>query len=217
MNSNNSENNTNRINCLLHEYNYLTQYFKIGIQTQFRILPLLITVIIGAGYFIIENSEQNISPFTIAILISAGLFLILLLLGYSHSTTNGIGLKLVILERKINGILGKSNNTEMSFFTDYIGHTFNKVLICNTYYGIIILVLSGAILWYPINQLATKLFCGNNTDPYMAFICALLIISCIVISIGLVYIPIKTGHEKEKLLNELDQKSQANNEDKKPD
>src|SRR5437870_4894237 len=94
---------------LLEEYKQLFEYAKTNAVITLRVPPLVLVGITAFAAYL-----EKIPPL-FGIGVALVLFIMLLWLGYCHSMVNGIGLRLVDLEQKMNKKWGRKESDGFSF------------------------------------------------------------------------------------------------------
>jgi hypothetical protein len=103
-----------KIDPLIEEYKQLFAYTNSNALITLKIPPVVLTI---ASALAIYSKEP---PPLFGLGLSLAIFIMLVWLGYCHSMINGIGLKLVEIEQRINRILRLDKDTELSFHSWYI-------------------------------------------------------------------------------------------------
>lgn len=85
---------------LLEEYKQLFAYANSNALTALKIPPVVLTI---ASALAIYSKEP---PPLFGLGLALAIFIMLVWLGYCHSMVNGLGLRLVEIEQRINLILG---------------------------------------------------------------------------------------------------------------
>ena len=104
---------------LLEEYKQLFTYSNSNAFATLSVPPAFLVIIAGFAIY-----KGHIPPL-FGLGVAAVIFVILTWLGYCHSMLNGIGLRLVDIEQRINRSLKLSEVNKLSFHTDYIAHGAN--------------------------------------------------------------------------------------------
>lgn len=131
---------------LLEEYKQLFEYAKTNALITLRVPPLVLVGITAFAAYL-----EKIPPL-FGVGVALVLFVMLLWLGYCHSMVNGIGLRLVELEQKMNQKWSRAKSDGFSFHSDYIAQGseilpgFNVYLILSAL--AIVGVLAGSLIHF---------------------------------------------------------------------
>lgn len=106
------------IETMMHEYDQLSAYLNANAIRALAIPPLVLSAIAG----VLAYARQ---PGLVAgLAMSFVLFFLLVYLGFIHAVVNGIGIRLIVLENRINRYLRKCTSypeDALTFYAGYIG------------------------------------------------------------------------------------------------
>ncbi len=196
------------IEPLLEEYKQLFTYSNSNALATFSVPPAFL--VIAAGFAIYKGQLPQLFGLGIAIVI----FVILTWLGYCHSMINGIGLRLVDIEQRINKHLKLSVVNRLSFHTDYIAQGSNILPGFHVYSILIALAfcatLCGAI--YHFWMTLTMWSWSQQTK-----ICSVVIIVALDFApfINMICTERKTRVLKQEIIRKYSESNKANSADAK--
>jgi hypothetical protein len=129
---------------LLEEYKQLFAWANSNALTSLKVPPLVLGAIIGIGV----TSKELHPLFGIGIAFS--IFVMFVWLGYCDSMVNGIGLRLIDIEQRINQAAKLSEHTSLTWHKLYIaesgrvlpGFSGNSLLV-----GVVLLLVLVGALW----------------------------------------------------------------------
>jgi hypothetical protein len=131
---------------MLEEYRQLFSYVNTNAITTLAIPPVVVTVATGIAVF-----SKEISPL-FGLGTAIAIFVMLVWLGYCHCMVNGIGLRLVELEQRMNHKLKRNATEGFSFHTWYIAQGGNLMPGFNFYsvllFLVFALVLAGSLVQF---------------------------------------------------------------------
>ena len=164
---------------LLEEYKQLTTWVNNIAAASFKLPALIITGILAVGI-----AAKDLNQYY-GIGVGLALFMILIFLGYCDSMVNGIGLRLIEIELRVNKYLGNDPLTNLTWHRDYIVHeskmlpgfdALGKILVIP-----FVLLLSAGMVqtWVTLRHLKWHLSYCIATVVFIVFLNAAAIVSIV--------------------------------------
>jgi len=191
--------NSETLESLRSEYSQLTALFGNYFMMPYNVIPLAVTIC-GALTLYGESRKEFWG-----VIVSYGMVLLLAWLSYIHTFINGVGLRLVELECRINSLVGESHENGLQWFSIMIADG-NRVFlgllrttVVVALFGVILYIASFVVGWEDLQK---------KIEPKPAWVGFAILLLPGILMVALLWsmrtVEIRTRRKKQKILQKFE-------------